>query len=218
MESISKLDMRLFYSEEIFYINDCSVNDTGVLIRLKSKKHDCECPNCHQISNHYHGTYKRSVQDLPILGKNTSVIITAHEYECQNAECPTKTIVERYDHFLGYYGRFTERCEDFIATLALETSCEGASRICRYLGIQVSGDTIIRILKKRFAQMEIHTSKGSQGFPMGKPGHIADFSDELRTIGLTNAVDSHDCVVFRECGSQFIHFPSEPFHMGGSKV
>ena len=57
MESISKLDMRLFYSEEIFYINDCSVNDTGVLIRLKSKKHDCECPNCHQISNHYHGDY-----------------------------------------------------------------------------------------------------------------------------------------------------------------
>lgn len=140
--------MRLFYSEEIFDINDCSVNDTGVLIRLKSKKHECECPDCHQISNHYHGTYERSVQDLPILGKNTSVIITAHEYECQNAECPTKTIVERYDHFLGYYGRFTERCEDFIATLALETSCEGASRICRYLGIQVSGDTIIRILKK----------------------------------------------------------------------
>ena len=37
MESISKLDMRLFYSEEIFDISDCSVNDTGVLIRLKSK-------------------------------------------------------------------------------------------------------------------------------------------------------------------------------------
>lgn len=94
MEPILKLDMRLFYSEEIFDINDCSVNDTGVLIRLKSKKHECECPDCHQISNHYHGTYERSVQDLPILGKNTSVIITAHEYECQNDE---KSLLQAVD-------------------------------------------------------------------------------------------------------------------------
>ena len=184
--------MRLFYSEEIFDINDCSVNDTGVLIRLKSKKHDCECPNCHQISNHYHGTYKRSVQDLPILGKNTSVIITAHEYECQNAECPTKTIVERYDHFLGYYGRFTERCEDFIATLALETSCEGASRICRYLGIQVSGDTIIRILKKRFAQMGIEAAGSCIG--------IDDFSTKKGSTYCTVIcnTDSHKPIAVLE--------------------
>ena len=192
LESISKLDMRLFYSEEIFDISDCSVNDTGVLIRLKSKKHDCECPNCHQISNHYHGTYERSVQDLPILGKNTSVIITAHEYECQNAECPTKTIVERYDHFLGYYGRFTERCEDFIATLALETSCEGASRICRYLGIQVSGDTIIRILKKRFAQMEIEAAGSCIG--------IDDFSTKKGSTYCTVIcnTDSHKPIAVLE--------------------
>ncbi|WP_405121686.1 transposase family protein [Sellimonas catena] len=192
MESILKLDMRLFYSEEIFDINDCSVNDTGVLIRLKSKKHECECPDCHQISNHYHGTYERSVQDLPILGKNTSVIITAHEYECQNAECPTKTIVERYDHFLGYYGRFTERCEDFIATLALETSCEGASRICRYLGIQVSGDTIIRILKKRFAQMEIEAAGSCIG--------IDDFSTKKGSTYCTVIcnTDSHKPIAVLE--------------------
>ena len=156
--TISKLDLRTFYPEDSFEISECCVNDTGVLVRLKSKKQNCECPRCHQISNYYHGTYKRFVQDLPILGKNTSVIITAHEYECQNEECPTKTIAEHFDHFLGYYGRFTERCEDFISTLALETSCEGASRICGHLGIQISGDTIIRMLKKRFSQMEIETA------------------------------------------------------------
>lgn len=156
--TISKLDLRSFNTEDFFEVNECCVNDTGVLVKLKSKKQNCECPRCHQISNCYHGTYKRLVQDLPILGKNTSIIITAHEYECQNEECPTKTIVEHFDHFLGYYGRFTERCEDFISTLALETNCEGASRICGQLGIQISGDTIIRMLKKRFLQMEIESA------------------------------------------------------------
>lgn len=157
-DTTTKLDLRSFYPEDFFEIGECCVNETGVVINLKSKKHDCECPKCHQISNCYHGTYKRFVQDLPIFGENTCVVITAHEYECRNEKCPTKTIVEDFGHFLGYYGRFTERCEDFIATLALETSCEGASRICRHLGIQISGDTIIRILKKRFSQMEMETA------------------------------------------------------------
>ena len=44
----------------------------------------------------------------------------------------------------------TERCADFICTLALETSCEGCAHICHTLGIQVSEDTIIRLLLKRF--------------------------------------------------------------------
>lgn len=160
---ISKLDLHSFYPEELFEINECSVDKTGITIKLKSKKKVCECPRCHQISDHYHGTYSRRVQDLPVLGKNTSVVITAYEYECLNEHCPTRTIVDHFDHFLGYYGRFTERCEDFVATLALETSCEGASRICGHLGIQISGDTIIRILKKRFSQMEVETAGNAIG-------------------------------------------------------
>lgn len=112
-------------------LGECNVNTNSVQIKLRAKQHDCICPKCHQVSTHYHGTYTRRVQDLPILGMNTSVSITAHEFECQNDKCDTKTIVERFDNFLGYYGRFTERCEDFITTLALETSCEGAARICK---------------------------------------------------------------------------------------
>ncbi len=37
-------------------------------------------------------------------------------------------------------------------TLALETSCEGAARICKEIGIKTSGDSIIRLLEKRFEQ------------------------------------------------------------------
>jgi transposase len=90
---------------------------------------------------------------------NTLLFISAHEYTCMNDQCLATTVVERYDGFLGYYGRFTERCEDFIETLALETSCEGAARICKEIGIQVSGDTIIRILKKRFEQLKVESTE-----------------------------------------------------------
>lgn len=154
--SNTKLGIDAFYPNEIFEITNCDVTVSGIVINLKARKQECECPQCHQVSKRFHATYKRSAQDLPVLGKNTTVVITAHEYECQNEECPAKTIVDHFDHFLGYYGRYTERCEDLIVSLALETSCEGASHICEKTGIHISGDTIIRILKKRYAQMEVN--------------------------------------------------------------
>lgn len=62
--------------------------------------------------------------------------------------CDVTTFVENVDGFLNYYSRMTERCEDFICTLALETSCEGSARICRSINMKISGDSIIRLLTK----------------------------------------------------------------------
>ena len=84
------------------------------------------------------------------------------------------TFSETFNGFLNNYSRMTERCADFICTLALETSCEGAARVCKYLGIKISGDTIIRLLKKRFTQMEIE--------PTGDCIGIDDFSIKVRLI------------------------------------
>lgn len=50
--------------------------------------------------------------------------------------------------FIGRSGRMTDRLEGFIMMLALETNCEGAAAICKEMGIKVSGDTIIRMLRK----------------------------------------------------------------------
>ena len=44
----------------------------------------------------------------------------------------------------------TERWADFICTLAMETSCEGCARICRAMNLQISGDSVIRLLTKRY--------------------------------------------------------------------
>jgi len=38
--------------------------------------------------------------------------------------------------------------------LAVETSCEGCARICKAMGIKVSGDTVIRLLTKRFESQD----------------------------------------------------------------
>ena len=95
-----------------------------------------------------HGTYERKVQDLPILGKTTYLSVNAYEFQCDNLDCDATTFVENVNGFLSYYNRMTERCADFICTLAMETSCEGAARIYRAMNLQTSGDSIIRLLIK----------------------------------------------------------------------
>lgn len=147
MQTVKLLNLDGFFPKDCFEIKKAERKNAGVHIYLKSITHSCRCPKCGMETTQFHGTYVRTIQDLPILGRKTTLFINAHEYICPNDLCPTKTIAERYNGFLGYYGRYTERCEDLIETLALETSCEGAARVCKELGIQISGDTIIRILK-----------------------------------------------------------------------
>ena len=143
-----------FYSEENLKITDAIDRKNRITIRLKSVTNECTCPGCKSILTDYHGTYERKVQDLPILGKNVQLLIKIREYQCNNDKCDVSTVAESYNGFLNSYSRMTERCADFICTLALETSCEGCARICKAMSIRVSGDTIIRLLTKRFQNQE----------------------------------------------------------------
>ena len=44
----------------------------------------------------------------------------------------------------------TQRCEDFICMLAMETSCEGCARICQAMNLYISGDSVIRFLTEHY--------------------------------------------------------------------
>lgn len=80
--------------------------------------------------------------------------ITTYRYYCDTPECSQKVFTEEMDGFTGWYKRKTERLEDTIVAIALNISCEGGACICKYMGIDVSGDTIIRLLKRKVDEQE----------------------------------------------------------------
>lgn len=141
------LNLQQFYPEEMDIIEVNHMN-TEITIRISIRSRNCKCPKCGEVSEHRHGTYNRKVQDLPILGKTTFLLIHSYEYQGDNPSCETKTFAASSEGFLNYYSRMTERCEDFICMLALETSCEAAARICRAMKLKTSGDSIIRLFNK----------------------------------------------------------------------
>lgn len=130
-------------------IYDIVSDENQITIYMKSKSKECTCPACGTISKKHHGTYHRRVQDLPIWGKSVWLDINAYEYQCENQDCTNVSNVETFQGFLQYKRRMTDRCAYFICALALETSCEAAADICKAMGIQVSGDTVIRMLLAR---------------------------------------------------------------------
>lgn len=148
------LELQKYYPEESLRITDVIDEPHKITICMRSVTTTCECHECGKKLTHYHGTYVRKVQDLPILGKNVELHITAREYQCDNDKCPASTVAEMYEGFLNPCSRMTERCADFVCTLALETSCEGASRVCQAMDLKISGDTVIRLLTRRYQSQE----------------------------------------------------------------
>ena len=65
-----------FYPKEVT-INQVIENNDGITILLKSITHSHSCPKCGHTTKSYHSTYKRVIQDLPILGKSVYLNVTA---------------------------------------------------------------------------------------------------------------------------------------------
>ena len=141
------LDLGKFYPRDIEITSKHETSDQ-IVLGLKSRTKSHKCPKCGCESDQYHSTYRRKVIDLPVLGKSVLLLVTAYKYNCDNTACDQKVFCEELSGFTGRYRRMTIRCEDLAKAIALNTSCEAASMICKYMGISISGDTIIRILLK----------------------------------------------------------------------
>lgn len=152
MNSI-ELNFESFYPLDSLQLRQVKEDDQTIVIRLKSITSTCECPHCQVISTPHHGPINE-LFDLPILGKNVQLEVTTHEYQCLNFDCSVTTFSENFSHFLDSRSRMTERCRSFICDLALETSCKGRARNCQLVGLNVSGDTVIRVLLRRFKEQD----------------------------------------------------------------
>lgn len=114
--------------------------------------------------------------------------------------------IQKTVHWIVYRGILQQGCHDMEQCLA--KSCRVDFGCSVALGFMLDG----------LIYTGINVGKSSQCFPVGESKHIINLGDELRDIGLPNAIDAHYCVVFRKCGCQFIHCHAEPFYMCGNEI
>ena len=150
MRKASSLDLQSFYPDEL-RIQGVEEFKNRIIIHMHSSSKTCKCYKCGATLTEHHGSHHRTVQDLPILGKQVVLDCQIFDYKCTCGDNGEFSPTETFDGFLSYNSRMTDRLEDFLCTLAIETSCNACARIMRATNVKVSRDTIIRLLIKRYS-------------------------------------------------------------------
>lgn len=170
MQTEPLLNLQNYYPDDLD-IKAIEEKPDEIIIHMVSKTKSTKCPKCGETLSKIHATHHRKIQDLPILGKHVRLDIRVHDFQCMNEACDIGAFSETFDGFLGYYSRMTERLADFVTILALNTSCESCARILQSMNIRISGDTVIRMLIKRYKdqpQVSVGSSIGIDDFAIKK--------------------------------------------------
>ena len=118
-----------------------------VVFQIHSKVSETECPYCGIKSKSVHSTYVREIQDLPIMGKKTILLVQTRKMFCNNPECVKRTFSERHK-FVVSSGKKTIRLEKSILYTATNVSSVNASKVLKAGNISASKSSICEMLKK----------------------------------------------------------------------
>ena len=105
------------------------------------------CPLCDQPSNRRHSTYCRRLADLPWQGRTVELHLRIGRFRCMTAFCPRRIFAERLPGAALSGTRRTARLGDVQRGIALAQGGEGGSRLAALLGMPVSGDTLLRLIR-----------------------------------------------------------------------
>src|SRR5947209_4016804 len=104
------------------------------------------CPECHQLSARIHGSYQRTVADLPCAGRNVLLLLTARKFVCSTPTCPHKIFTERLPGLVESYGRMTRRLIALLQALGLGAGGQMGTRQADRSGITTTPSTLLRHL------------------------------------------------------------------------
>lgn len=139
-ELLALLDKDLIYDGH-------EIVDGNFVITAHSGNPVCKCRYCGKESSSVHSMYQRGVQDLPIQGHTTTLVLTARKMFCKNPACEHVTFSETFP-FMEKSAKKTNRLKEQIINVALETSSVAAADTLKRSAIQTSKSTVCLLLKK----------------------------------------------------------------------
>lgn len=132
-----------------FVITELTADENTMVVYASAQQATASCPRCHHVSSSIHSYYSRSPQDLPISGKTVRLVLRVRRFRCQNPACQQRTFAERRPQVVAPHAQRTKRLTSSLMHVGGEVSSEPATRLLGHLGIHVSSDTLLRLVKRR---------------------------------------------------------------------
>jgi transposase len=136
-------------SEEVTVESVMSLADGQFLLVLRAASVQGFCPRCQRLSFHVHSHYLRLLSDLPWEGIPVHIQLHVRRFFCRAEDCEQTIFTERLPHTVLRYARRTCRLSKTIRQITMALGGEGGSRLARQLGINASGDTFLRELRRQ---------------------------------------------------------------------
>jgi transposase len=129
-------------------------SDNEITLQAISQSKSAVCPVCQHRSARRHSRYQRKPKARPCANLGVRLDLTVQRYFCDNTACERKTFAERIPDTVQYYARRTSWLGSLLRFMSFEMSAEAVSRVANQLHIQISPDTVLRIV--RSARIEPH--------------------------------------------------------------
>ena len=131
-----------------FSIEQITLAGGVITILAHSQTMSASCPACARVSSRVHSRYMRWLTDLPWSGRTVRLVVQVHRFFCQQPSCLRKTFAEAIPTLAGRYARRTIRLKEVLEHLGLALGGEPAARLAQVLGMSVSPDTLLRLLRR----------------------------------------------------------------------
>lgn len=106
------------------------------------------CISCERPTNRVHSRYIRVLRDVALASRPVVLHVQVRRFRCENAECSRRIFSEPIVEVALRFQRSTKRSLETQQRIALALGGEAGSRLAKFLGLPVSGDTLLRCLAK----------------------------------------------------------------------
>ena len=140
-ELVKELDNKLEVTRK-------EIKDDIMYIYCETKQQSTKCKYCGEESENVHSVYTRTISDLPIQKYKVKLVIIVKKYFCNNPKCNHTTFAEPLD-FVEKNALRTKRLDEYIKEVGLKNSSIEARNQITNSHVEISNNTILRILKKK---------------------------------------------------------------------
>jgi hypothetical protein len=135
-----------------FVLPGCSVDTirttaSVLLLEAHTTAPTATCPDCRQKSARIHSRYTRLLRDLPLTQQAVRVLLGVRRFFCMTSRCPRRTFAERLGELAPFRAQRTVRLTQTLHLLGNALGGEHAARVADQLGMHLSGDSLLRIVR-----------------------------------------------------------------------
>ena len=128
-------------------VTDLTIEADVITIRVESTAIGSSCPRCSGSASRIHSHYTRTLADLPLCGRRTTLLVTARRFFCDDLNCPCTLFCERFPQLAVPHARTTGPLAESHQAIGFALGGEAGARLAEKLAVPTSPDTLLRRVK-----------------------------------------------------------------------